>query len=62
MNILEEFITEIRKFGVLKLSRLSGISSNTIYGWTRKRIMPTLQNAQRAADAMGLEFLLFEKE
>ena len=62
MKIVEEFVAEIKRFGVKKVSRLSGISSNTIYGWTQKRIAPTLQNAQKVADAMGLEFLLFEKE
>ena len=61
MKILEEFIAEIRKFGVKKVSRLSGVSWVTIYNWTQKRAIPTLTNAQRVANAMGLEFLIFDK-
>lgn len=61
MKILEEFIAEIRKFGVRKVSRLSGVSEVTIYNWTQKRIIPTLTNAQKVANAMGLEFLIFDK-
>lgn len=61
MKILDEFIAEIRKFGVRKVSRLSGVSEVTIYNWTQKRIIPTLTNAQKVANAMGLEFLIFEK-
>lgn len=62
MKILDEFIAEIRKFGVRKVSRLSGVSEVTIYNWTQKRIIPTLTNAQKVANAMGLEFLLFDLE
>ena len=61
MKILEEFIAEIRKFGVKKVSRSSGVSCVTIYNWTQKGAIPTITNAQRVANAMGLEFLIFEK-
>lgn len=61
MKILEEFIAEIRKFGVKKCSRLSGVSYDTIYNWTQKRAIPTITNAQKVANAMGLEFLIFDK-
>ena len=62
MKILDEFIAEIRKFGVKKVSRLSNISHATIYNWTQGRAIPTLFMAAIVADAMGLEFLIFEKE
>ena len=62
MKILDEFIAEIRRFGVKKVARLSNISYQTIYNWTQGRAIPTLTNAQQVADAMGLEFLLFDKE
>lgn len=61
MKILEEFIAEIRKFGAKKASMISGVSVQTIYQWTQKRKIPTLTNAQKVADAMGLEFLIFDK-
>ena len=61
MKILEEFILEIKKFGVAKVARLSGVPVETIYTWTTRRRIPTLVNAQKVADAMGLEFLLFDK-
>lgn len=60
MKILDEFISEIKKFGVKKVAKLSGVSVHTIYGWTRGRLIPSLTNAQNVANAMGLEFLLFE--
>lgn len=62
MKILDEFILEIKKFGMFKLSRTAKIPYTTIYQWCNKQKIPTLVNAQKAADAMGLEFLIFEKE
>lgn len=61
MKILDEFIGEIRNFGVKKASRLSGISYETIYHWTQRKAIPTLINAQKVANVMGLEFLIFDK-
>ena len=62
MDIVQEFIKEVRKFGQRKASVLSGVPWRTIQGWCKEGRMPTLANAQRVANAMGLEFLLFEKE
>ena len=62
MKIFEEFLAEIRKFGGLKVSRLSKVPQQTIYNWTQGRSIPNIVVAQQVADAMGLEFLLFEKE
>ena len=61
MDILNEFLNDINKFGVSKVARLSGVSSKTIYNWIYKITTPTLVKAQQVADAMGLEFLLFDK-
>lgn len=62
MKILDDFIREIRKFGITKASRLSGVPRDTIYAWVYGKNIPTLTKAQKVANAIGLEFLLFEKE
>lgn len=61
MKILDDFIAEIKKFGITKVSRLSGVPLITISNWVYGRYVPTLNNAQKVANAMGLEFLIFEK-
>ena len=61
MKILEEFIQELKAFGIKKASIISGVSSGTIYNWTRRRRTPALDAAQKVANAMGLEILLVEK-
>lgn len=61
-KLIDDFITEIKKFGISKVSRLSGVKIGTISNWCRKKYIPTIDNAQKVANAMGLEFLLFEKE
>ena len=61
MKILDEFIEEIKKFGMFKCSQKSGVSYTAIYQWVNKKKIPTIINAQRVAYAMGLEFLIFEK-
>lgn len=62
MRILDEFVGEIKRFGVLKVAELSCVSKTTIYEWLRGTRIPSLVNAQKVANAMGLEFLLFEEE
>lgn len=62
MNILDEFIAEIKKFGIARAAELSGLSLDTLYRWTGKKTIPSLANAQKVADVMGLEFLIFDKE
>lgn len=61
MKILDEFIAEIRKFGMAKAARIAGIPKCTVYDWVYGLSIPTMTNAIKVADAMGLEFLLFEK-
>jgi transcriptional regulator with XRE-family HTH domain len=62
MKIIDEFIKEVRKFGQKKASRLSGVPFETINNWCTGECIPRLDKAQKVADAMGLEFLLFDKE
>lgn len=61
MKILDDFLVEVKKVGASKLAKASGVSAYTIRGWMQGRITPTLVNAQKVANAMGLEFLLFDK-
>ena len=61
MTIIEEFLSEIKKYGIVQASRKSGVPIGTINGWVYEGRAPRLDNAQKVADAMNLEFLLFEK-
>ena len=61
MEILNEFIAEIKRFGITKAAELSGVSYKTIWDWVSRHTIPTLVKAQQVADAMGLEFLIFDK-
>lgn len=61
-RILEEFIYEIKKFGVSKVAKKSGVSVNTISKWVNGKRIPSLINAQKVANAMHLEFLIFDME
>lgn len=61
MKIVDEFIAEIKKFGVTQASRRSGVPVSTINGWVNDHRVPQLDKAQKVADGMGLEFLLFDK-
>ena len=62
MKILDEFIEEIKKFGVSNAATLSGVSQPALWKWIEGKTIPTLVNAQKVANAMGLEFLLFDME
>ena len=62
MKIIDDFIAEIKEFGITKASKLSGVPYATIYSWVHKIFTPTLEKAQIVASVMGLEFLLFDKE
>ena len=61
-KILNDFLTEIKRFGARKAAKKSGVGYTTILNWINGKFCPTLDNAQKVADAMGLEFLLFDKE
>lgn len=60
-KLLDDFLNEIKKVGAAKVARLSGFSATIIYDWIHKRKTPTLLNAQKVANAMGLEFLIFDQ-
>lgn len=61
-KILKEFLDEIRKCNIPVLAKSSGVSYRTIESWLYDGVVPSLVNAQKVAEAMGLEFLLFDKE
>ena len=61
MKIVDEFIEEVKKYGAYKLSKKVDITFSTINNWMKGKGCPSLENAQMCADAMGLEFLLFDK-
>lgn len=60
-KVLDEFIAEIKKYGVTRAAYASGISQATLWKWVGKQAVPTLVNAQVVANAIGFEFLLFDK-
>ena len=60
-KVLDEFIKEIRRYGVTRTAKVSGISQATLWKWVSKQATPTLVNAQQVANAIGFEFLLFDK-
>lgn len=62
MKILYQLNEEMKKYGIRKLAKKAGFSENTLYNWTSGKSCPTVENAQAVANAMGMEFLLFEKE
>jgi DNA-binding phage protein len=61
MKILYELIAEMKKYGIRKIAKDTGISENTLYNWSSGKSIPTIINAQRVASAIGMELLLFEK-
>lgn len=61
-RILDDFINEISKHSGMELSKKSGVNANTIYAWRNRKSVPSLEAAQIVANAIGMEFLLFNKE
>ena len=61
-RIVNEFLDEIKKFGITRVARVSGVKRATIYAWITGKNSPSLASAEKVASAMGLELLLFEKE
>lgn len=60
-KILDELLKEIRLRGSLEVSRKSGIAKNTIESYLYGKAIPSLVKAEKLADAMGLELLMFDK-
>lgn len=63
-KILKEFKEEILKSGksVAEISRLSGVSASSIFTWLKEDILPTLTNAEKVLNSLGLEFVIFPQE
>lgn len=61
-KILNEFILEIKKFGLKKAAIKSKVSLRTIEKWVQGKRVPNLITAQKVANAMHLEFLIFDME
>lgn len=55
MNVIVERIEELRKkkgWSKYDLAKFSGITTNTVYGWTRKDSMPSLSNLELICETM----------
>lgn len=61
-KILKELLKEIRQRGAYAVSKLSGVPKTTIESWLYGKAIPSLTKAEKVADGMGLELLLFDKE
>lgn len=61
-KILEELLKEIRRRGAHEVSKKSGVAKSTIESWLYGKAIPSLTKAEKVADGMGLELLLFDKE
>ena len=51
----DEIIAKIRKYGVRKLARETGVSPNTLYGWTQKEKKPSKRILSKIALKFGVE-------
>ncbi len=61
MNIMDEFIEEIKAFGIGRLVIKSGVSKSTIEKWVYYGNIPSLEMAQKVLNAIGLELQIVEK-
>ena len=52
---INEIIAKIKKYGVRRLARETGISEYTIYGWTNKEKKPQTRNLLKIAKKFGVE-------
>ena len=55
MNVIVERIEELRKkkgWSKYDRAKFSGITTNTVYGWTRKDSMPSLSNLELICETM----------
>ena len=62
MELLEDFLNEIKKRGISAVARKSNVPLRTVQSWVYGQCVPSLVLAQKVADAMDMEFLLFDKE
>ena len=52
---VDEIIEKIRKYGVINISKETGISKHTIYGWTNKERKPQKRLLCKIAKQFGVE-------
>ena len=50
-----EIIKKIKKYGVRRLARETGISEHTIYGWTNKEREPSKRLLSKIAKQYGVD-------
>ena len=61
MKVLYALIEEMRRYGIRKISKKTGINEYTLYNWSSGKSVPTITTAQKVANAMGMELFLFAK-
>ena len=61
LNVIEDFLNQVRIYGLSMAARKSGVSFGTIAGWIYEGRAPRFDLVIRLADAIGMEFLLFDK-
>ena len=62
MNKIVERINQLRikkGWSQYNLAKATGISENTVYGWTRNNVTPSLKNVEAICDAMGFTTAYF---
>lgn len=59
MRELENFISKIKTYGVRKLSKVSGVSQHTLYGWTNKGKKPSARIVKKVAQHIGFDEVYF---
>lgn len=62
MNQIAERINELRikkGWSQYNLAKATGISENTVYGWTRNNVTPSLKNVEAICEAMGITVAQF---
>lgn len=52
---IDDIIYKIKNYGVRRLSKETGISQHTIYGWTNKDRTPSKRIMTRVAKYFGIE-------
>lgn len=50
-----ELIAKIKKYGVCRLARETGVSEHTMYGWTNKERKPSKRLLKKIAKYFGVE-------
>lgn len=59
--IKEKLIKLIKKRGILMTSELSKIHINTLGGYTRQGVCPSLDKAEKILNALGYELVIVKR-